>query len=391
MFTSTFPRWENDTLPPFVYEFSKRLTDEFDVYVLAPHFPGAKIYEVMEGVKVYRFRYFFETYEKLTGPGGIMPTLAKNKFYYFLVPFFLTAEFLALRKLVKEIRPNIIHAHWFIPQGFFACLIKKIYGIPYVATSHGSSLMALRWLDALKKFTLKNTNKITVVSHALKKVILDKIDPNLKIQVIPMGVDKELFKPDKKKLLIRERYGIKGPFLLYVGRFIEKKGVKYLIEAMPKVIEKFPQTKLLLVGNGPLEDELKSSVQKLDLGESVAFVGAVPNAELSDYYSAADIFIGPSIQTADGDTEGLGLTFVEAGLSGCALIGSKIGGIPDVIKNGKNGFLVDQKNSEDIAVKIIRLLNDSCLLNKIKNQAREGMINKFSWEFIVERYKRLLR
>ncbi|MDO8549249.1 MAG: glycosyltransferase, partial [Ignavibacteria bacterium] len=109
---STFPRWKNDTIPPFVYELSKRLVSNFDVYVLAPHFKGAKKYEVMDGMKVYRFQYLPEKFETLAGSGGILPTLKKNKLNYLQIPFFLIAEFFALRKLVREINPNKIHAHW---------------------------------------------------------------------------------------------------------------------------------------------------------------------------------------------------------------------------------------------------------------------------------------
>ncbi len=82
-----FLTWRNDTIPPFVYELSKRLTDDFDVYVLAPHYPGAKTFEIMDNMKVYRFRYFLEKYQKLAGNTAILPTLKKNKLFYFQVPF----------------------------------------------------------------------------------------------------------------------------------------------------------------------------------------------------------------------------------------------------------------------------------------------------------------
>ncbi|MBU3940600.1 MAG: glycosyltransferase family 4 protein, partial [Nanoarchaeota archaeon] len=98
VFASTFPRWKNDSIPPFVYELSKRLTKDFDVSVLAPGYPGAKDYEIMDKMKIHRFHYFFRKYEKLAGSGGILPALKKNKFYYFQVPFFMTAEFFALKK-----------------------------------------------------------------------------------------------------------------------------------------------------------------------------------------------------------------------------------------------------------------------------------------------------
>ena len=94
--TSTFPRWKNDTDPPFVFELAKRLTDAFNINVLAPNYPDALDEETIEGLKVHRFRYFLKNLEILAGSEGILPTLKKNKLFYLLVPFFILAEFFAL-------------------------------------------------------------------------------------------------------------------------------------------------------------------------------------------------------------------------------------------------------------------------------------------------------
>ena len=85
---SRFPIWKNDTILPFVYELSRRLTDEFNVYDLAQHYPGAKSFEILDNMKAYRFHYFLKKYEKLAGNTAILPTLRKNKFFYFQFPFF---------------------------------------------------------------------------------------------------------------------------------------------------------------------------------------------------------------------------------------------------------------------------------------------------------------
>lgn len=390
VFGSTFPRWKDDTLPPFVYELSKRLTKEFDVSVLAPSYPNSKDYEVMDKMKVYRFHYFIKKYEKLAGSGGILPTLKKNPLFYFQVPFFMLGEYFALKKAVKEIHPDIIHAHWIIPQGWITSLIKKGLGVPYVVTTHGGDIFGLQGkiLTAMKRFTLKNAKAITIVSNAIKKEILEKIDSNLKIQVIPMGVDSQLFSPNKKDISIKKKYNITGPFLLFVGRLTEKKGVRYLIEAIPDVIKDFPKTKLMIIGTGTLENELKEQVKSLGIRKNIIFTGAIQNKLLPRYYATADIFIGPSIIAEGGDTEGFGLTFVEAGMSGCSLIGSDIGGISDVIISGKNGFLTKEKDSRDILEKIMKLMKTHI---KNKKQMRHDLIDKFDWKIIAKKYKEVLR
>ncbi len=394
VFTSTFPKWENDdATPPFVYELSKRLAKTFDISVLTPHCPKSKSFEIMSEMKLYRFRYFFRKYEKLAGNGGIIPTLNRNKFYYLLVPFFLFMQFSALIKIIKKEKPDIIHAHWIIPQGCIAALIKKIYKIPFVVTIHGGDIFGLqgRILTNFKKFTLKNANKITVVSNAIKKEILEKTGKNLEVEVVPMGVDSNLFNPNKKDDLLRKKYKIDGAFLLFVGRLEEKKGVEYLIKAMPDIIKKYPKIKLMIIGYGTLEKKLKNLTKKLYLEKNIIFTGPIQNNLLPKYYASSDIFIGPSIQTKEGDTEGLGLTFVEAGLCNCVLIGSNIGGISDVVENNKTGFLIKQKDSREIAIAVIRLLDNKSLMKKIKSTVRKELINKYDWQIVTNRYKEILQ
>lgn len=391
--TSTFPRWKNDTVPPFVYNLSKKLTRDFDIYVLAPHSPGAKKFEIMENMKVHRFKYFWEQYENLTSFGGILPTLKKNRLFFFQVPFFIIAEFLSARELVKKIKPYLIHAHWIIPQGFIAVLLKKLYSIDFVVTSHGGDIFALRnkLFIFLKKVILREARKVTAVSNVIKNEILNTIDNRLtnKIKILPMGIDNKTFNPQKRNPALKKKYKIDGAFLLFVGRLVEKKGARYLVEAMNEVVVKHPLTKLLIIGDGPLKKELMSLIKERALDKNIIFVGPLPNRLLPQYYATADIFIAPSIITKEGDTEGLGLTLVEAGLSGCALIGSNIGGIPDVIQYGKNGFLVRQKDPDYISKYIIKMLNNPSLLLKMKKNSRK-LLNNFSLENIGQAYKKIL-
>ncbi len=363
--TSTFPRWKNDTLPPFVYELSKRLTDKFDVTVLAPSYPGAKDFEIMDKMKVYRFHYFIRQFEKLAGSGGILPVLSKNPFYYFVVPFFLLGEYLAAKKLVEKERPDIIHAHWIIPQGLIAYFIKKKFNIPYVVTSHGSDIFGLqqKFLIDLKRKVLKEAKHITGVSNAIKDEIL-KLVPEIEVSVIPMGVDSKLFNPKKRDLSIKKKYGIKGPFLLFVGRLTEKKGVRYLIEAMPEVIKRYPEAKLMIIGTGELEKELKELAIKLNVNDNIIFMGAIQNKDLPKYYATADIFIGPSIITKYGDREGSPVAFVEAGMCGCWLIVSNLEGIKEIIINKRNGIYFKEKNTNELINSIFISIK---LLNKSKN------------------------
>ena len=391
--TSTFPRWKNDTDPPFVYELSRRLANSFDITILAPNYPGALTREEMSGIQVHRFRYFFKKLELLAGSEGILPTLKKNVLFNLLVPFFLLGEFWVLVKLTKKIKPDIIHAHWILPQGFIAALAKKITGVPYIVTTHGGDIYGLqgKFATALKRYALHNAAHVTVVSKDIKQTIKEKLGEGIPTEIISMGVDSQLFHPDKKDLSLRKQYKISGPFLLFVGRLTEKKGVRYLIEAMPEVLKHFPESKLLIIGSGELHTVLSNLVNSLSLQERVIFTGPIPNSELPKYFATADIFIGPSIEAEDGDTEGFGLTFVEAAMSGCFVIGTDVGGISDIIEHGKTGFLVKEKDPMAIANALVNILSDEQKLASIRENTRQKMITQFDWQFIADQYALLLQ
>jgi glycosyltransferase involved in cell wall biosynthesis len=390
--TSTFPRWKNDTDPPFVFELAKRLTGAFDVTVLSPSYHGVLQHEIMDSVKVHRFRYFLNSFETLAGAEGILPTLKRRKLFLLLVPFLFFAELAALLKLIRKTQPDVIHAHWILPQGFVAALAHKMTGVPYVVTTHGGDIYGMQGIlaSAMKSFALRSAATVTVVSNDIKKTIEDKFGVDIHTKVISMGVDAVLFHPDKSDPGIRNRYGITGPFLLYVGRLSEKKGVKYLLEAMPLVLEKLPVCKLLIVGTGELEQKLRKQVDSLKLTGHIIFTGAVPNNELPSYFASADVFIGPSVVAPGGDTEGFGLTFVEAAMSGCIVVGTSVGGISDIIQDGKSGFLVPEKNPQAIADVLSKILQDQQKMDHIKQSTRERMAQQFDWQVIADRYAKIL-
>jgi len=392
--TSTFPRWENDTDPPFVFELAKRLTDVFNITVLTPNYPGALINETVAGIKVHRFRYFLKNLEILAGSQGILPTLKKNKLFYMIVPFFILAEFFALLKLIRKTKPDIIHAHWILPQGFVTALAHKIIGVPFVVTTHGGDIYGLqgKFALALKGYALRNASTVTVVSRDIQNIIKHRFGGDIHSEVIPMGVDAALFHPEKNDPKIREQFGIKGPFLLYVGRLSEKKGVTYLLEAISLVLEHIPDCKLLIVGTGELNKELRAQAESLNLSSTrkAVFLGAVPNNELPSYFASADIFIGPSVVVEGGDTEGFGLTFVEAAMSGCIVVGTNVGGISDIIEDGETGFLVPEKDPKAIAGILVRILQDPSKINSLKHHARERMVQQFDWKPIADRYAKTL-
>lgn len=395
VFTSTFPIFlKGDGTPPFVYELSKRLAEreDFRFVVLTPFRRKTKVFKEKEGLKIYRFRYGFTS----LCDGAILPNLKKNKFLYFQIPFFIIAAFLNLGKLVKKEKIDIIHAHWIIPQGFIAVVYKKIFrkkSLKIICTSHGGDIFGLQnpLMKKFKRWTLNNIDKLMVVSNAIKEEVRKlNIRKDLPIEVIPMGVDINAFNPNRYDKKIKEKYDIKGPFLLFVGRLVENKGVKYLIDAMPEVIQKYPKTKLLIVGSGPLEETLKNQVKKLNLERNIIFTSALPNNELPEYYATADIFIGPSVVAKSGSAEGFGLVFVEALMSKTCVISSDLKAISDIVKNKETGIQVDVKNLRIFARQIIELIDNAKERERLAENGYKFVKNNFSWDTITNKYYNLI-
>lgn len=394
VFTSTFPRFTNwDGTPPFVYELSRRLVQEWnEIIILTPRVPGTLKYEIRDWMQIHRYSYFFsENLEKLND-GAILPNLKKNKWLYFQIPFFLFFGLYNLIRIVKIQKINTVHAHWIIPQWLLAVIAKKIFfpKLKIIVTSHGWDIFWLRWRLSTycKKIVLKNIDILTIVSHSIQQEVVKLgAPPELETIIAPMWVDDNQFHPDEYDQIIKSIYNIQGKFLLFVWRLAEKKWVGYLLDAMYPLIQRYPDIKLLIIWHGPLEQELRDQAKFLKIDTNVVFVWSVPNTELPKFYATADIFIWPSIEAQDWDSEWFWLVFVEAILSGCITLWSHIHWISDIIEDGRTGFFIKDRDPIDIEQKIIQCIEHNDFDTK---KAREIIKNKFSWNIISKKYIEIL-
>lgn len=380
--TSTFPRWKGDKDPPFVYELSRRLQKKFKIYVLAPHAAGCLSEEILNGINIKRFRYFFSPWEKLAYQGGIPSNLKNKPWLYGLVPFFLMAEYLVLIRMLRRHRFDLIHAHWIIPQGLIALLARPFAKSKPVllCTSHGTDLYGLRgrFFKRLKLFVFNHTNSLTVVSRAMfESVVSMGVDPR-KVSVIPMGVElKKRFVPPAQR---KEKNA-----LLFVGRLVEKKGLQYLIEAMPRILGKNPSGHLRIVGDGPKKTELVKRISELGINKSVQFMGPVCNEDLPPFYQTSNILIFPSV-----DREGFGLVLVEALGCECALVVSDLPAMQDIITDGKTAVVIPQKDVRRLADSVNELLDNSALRTSIGKAGRQFVLKHFDLDRIGKKYLDLI-
>jgi len=392
--TTTFPRWENDSTPPFVYNLCKNLSPDFKITVLAPHHPQAKFKETMGGLKIHRFPYFFPfELQRLCYEGGILPNIKSSFLAKIQIPFLIFSELVFACRLAKKEKPKLIHAHWTVPSGTIALIIKRFFDIPVLVTAHAGDVFSKNKLIEYSNYlVIKYADFITVNSKATKKALLRPNKKCSRVSIIPMGVDAHKFKPIRrgKTRKIRNKLGLNNKkIILFVGRLAEKKGTSYLVKAMPEILKKFPDSHLLLIGYGPEEKKLKTLTKRLGLREKISFLGRIPNEELPLYYNLGDVFVAPSIQTESGDTEGLGVVLLEATACGTPVIGTDIGGISDIIKNKQTGLLVKQRNPKKIAQAVILLLENPLIKKKISSNSERKIVELFTWKVVTKKFKRV--
>lgn len=386
---STYPRWLGDHEPGFVHELSKRLTSRFDVTVITPHAAGAVKSEEMDGVRVNRFRYAPAGMETLVNDGGMVANLRKHPWKWLLVPGFGVANLWAAWRTVARMRPDVVHAHWLIPQGLIAALLRALDPRmpPYVVTSHGADLYALRaapwrWV---KRWVARRSSALTVVSSAML-VEMGRLGIEAgNISVQPMGVDLvRRFAPDPTVERSRDE-------LLFVGRLVEKKGLRHLLDAMPTILHAHPSAYLTVVGFGPEETALRSQVTRLGLQHKVRFLGALEQAELPDLYRRAAMFVAPFVQAASGDQEGLGLVAVEAAGCGCPVVVSDLPQVRQAFRDEGSAYLVASGSVQEVTEACMRVLTDPRQAAAQAMQARETLVQQLDWSTRSAAYEGILR
>ena len=382
MLTSTYPRWQGDTVPTFVHELARRLADEFEIHVLAPHAAGAREEETLDGVSVHRFRYLPARFETLAYGGGILPGLRSHPWRAAALFPFLIAEYAAAAKLLRTLDFSLIHAHWLVPHGIIAARFKK-RDLALLCTSHGSDLFALSgaFFRPFKCAALKHADAIAVVSSALRRKAETLIGETDRISVMPMGVDITRFHPPAP--------GTSRSGLLYVGRLVREKGLHTLLSAMHDAALSGLNPHLTVIGIGPAESRYKSQAAKLGLGSQVTFLGALPNPQLVPFYQRAQALIFPSLLGSSGQQEGMGLVPIEALACECPVIASSLPAVSEIISDRETGLLFTPDDISGLAGRIADVLHNPDMTRKTARAGRELVEKRYGWDAAAAAYRDL--
>jgi glycosyltransferase involved in cell wall biosynthesis len=340
--TSSFPRSSGDHVAPFLLDLARaQRCDGLDVAVLAPHDEGAPRSGDLHGVGVHRFRYAPAHLERLAYRGGLLGR-SRTPAGLALLPVFFAAFTLASVRLVRRIRPDVLHAHWWLPAGVCGLVASRLTGVPLVVTLHGTDVHLLRHglLRRLGGSVLRRAALVVVVSEDLRRAVVASLGlPADRVLVLRMPVE---------RVVPVTAGSTDGPLrLVAAGRLSVEKGFDVLLEAVRLAVADGLDVRLELVGSGPEHDRLAALAAGLD--GRVQLTPAQPRAALWERIDEAQVLVVPSRR------EGLGLVALEAIARGRPVIASRVGGLPETVRDGVDGVLVPPEDPRALADALHRL------------------------------------
>lgn len=289
-----------------------------------------------------------------------------------------------LMRIISEEKVDIVHTH----ASLAGRIAGKLSGCHIVMTRHGLKKVKKDIVHRVGTaiMTRALTDNIIAISRAVKINLMEAGVPADMIKIIYNGLDLDKFK-DVKPRMRRDFNLTGGPIIGTVARLVPEKGHEYAIKAMPGVIKEFPGAHLVIIGDGPLKENLQRMSEELGVDEHVSFLGY--QVQVESLEADFDVFVLPSV------SEGLGLALLEAMALGKPVVASEVGGIPEVVKNGISGLLVPPADEKALAQAIVSILSSKQRAYSLGEAARKAVYEKFSARVMVERtmeiYDKILR
>ena len=265
-------------------------------------------------------------------------------------------------------------------------ILNRFSKIPFVLLVTGEEIPLQeqkgRFLNYPEKHLIRRAAGIVTWSPFGKNRLTNQGIRNVPIAIMKPGVDTNIFHPLNNLDSLAKKLDTENKtVILTIARLDERKGHDMVIKAVPQVLHKKPNLIYLIIGKGPYEPQLKALVNSLGLNKYVEFLGEIASTEdIVRYYNVCDIFVHPNRELKSGDAEGFGLVFLEANACGKPVIGGRSGGTTEAIEHGNTGYLVNPCDVDDIASKILILLQDSSLYSEMSKKALKRVVESFTWD-----------
>ena len=356
-----------------VHDLSHRLIkDGHEVTVVTYKEGNVEDCEDDNGVKVYRVNNYM---------------INPNNFIDWIMQLNFNLISKATELISKEGPFDVIHAHdWLV--AYAAKTLKDSFKIPIIATIHATESgrnsgihdEVQRYINDTEWMLTYESTEVIVNSNYMKNELQRLFGlPYEKINVVPNGVNLNLYNGVERDYDFRRRFAMDNEkIILYVGRLVYEKGVQHLISAMPKILENYHDSKLVIAGKGGMIDELKSQVESMGLSNKVYFTGYLNQKEVQKMYKCADVAVFPSTY------EPFGIVALEAMLAGIPTVVSDIGGLNEIVEHGVNGMKSYTGNPNSIADSVLSLLFDPQLAMNVTKNAKNKVKDEFNWQKIAQ-------
>jgi glycosyltransferase involved in cell wall biosynthesis len=379
---TAFPRSPDDVIVPWLVELLKRLRAAgHEVEVFTSSHRGAPD-QAFAGIPVHRFRYFPRRWENLTHEEAAPDRMKRSLLYRLMPACFVVAGMVAIWRLCRRERYDVIHVHWPLPLALFGWAAQRARPARLVTTFYGVELRwvktAMPFLKGFLAWAARRSDRVIAISSYTAAQLRELVD--VPIEVIPYTT--ALPAPPAPS----RRRPADAPFTaLFVGRLVERKGVPDLIDALA-LLSADQDVRLVIVGEGPERGRIEQGVRERGLDGRVVLRGQVSEEALQQAYATADVLVLPAIVDRRGDTEGLGVVLLEAMNHKVPVVASRIGGIPDIVEDGVSGLLVPPGDTGALAQSLGQLARDPELAARLGEAGYQRLHEQFSWRAIVQRW-----
>jgi glycosyltransferase involved in cell wall biosynthesis len=376
---TAYDRQPGDGITPWLVQTLDRLSRRgVEVEVLAPSYRGLESGRV-GGVMVHRFRYAPARFEDLTHDQTAPDRVRERPAYLGLLPGFMAGAARAAARVARRGDFDLVHAHWPLPMAVPGWAARRAAGIPLVLSFYGVELTFARsapvpFLVPFLRRAIRTADAVTAISTYTSGLVRELHDRP--VELIPFGATTPV--PDDPPPLDPA-----PPLrLLFVGRLVRRKGVRYLLDAVSRVRDRV-DVAVDIVGQGPEKPALEARAAELGVTDLVRFHGFVSDDELVRRYVKSDVFVLPAAFDEKGDVEGLGVVLIEALGYGRAAIASAAGGITDIVRHEETGLLVPPGDAGALAEAIESLARDPDRVARLGRAGREYVTRRFGWSAVI--------
>ena len=378
--STAFPRDADDPTVKWLAEAIRRLRARgYAIEVFTSAYKGGGNTS-LDGIPIHRFRYFFRRWENLTHEESAPDRMRRSLFYTILPAFYLLFGSIAMWRLQRRERYDIVHVHWPLPHALFGWVARAARRRTRIIMQFYS--IELRWVNeriaVLRGFlrrAIRTADRVVAISTSTAREVAALAGDDVPIEVIPYAVEM----PEHKAAPHDDAT------ILYVGRLVERKGVAYLIDALA-LLPRSLRSRVVIIGDGPERAALERRATERGVMDRLEFRGWVTPSELDRAYSTATAFALPAVVDKRGDTEGLGMVLLEAMSYYVPVVTTALGGITDIVDNEQTGLIVPPNDADALAAALRRLIDDRALAARLGAAGEQVIEQRFSWLRIIDQF-----